>query len=267
MYNNNNGNNKDRKEITVNTKGIQFKNKNGVDASTIVIDYWKDSLTIKIHPALPAEKQTAEAVYDYEHFLNTVLVIPKIQTMVSAIPAFREAMEAGTAFSTGVRVGSNSAFVLSTGVKETGSVRPLVAIYKDIDADTLQAGQGIRYEFNQQMTFDDYDPDGCQEVGRMYNAELEVFFTILENCIPALTNMYTHSMRNVENFFKTRLLDTVTNVANKVGADVPATGRRQQTSGGEMFKISQNQAGSTTGYSALGDAPISEGGLDDDLPF
>lgn len=266
MYNK--GNNKDRKEVTVNTKGIQFKNKNGIDASTIVIDYWKDSLTVKIHPALPAEKQTAESVYDYEHFLNTVLVIPKIQTIVDAIPNFKEAMQQEKAFSTGVKVGTNSAFIISTGVKETGSVRPFVAIYKDIDADTLQAGQGIRYEFNQQMTIDDYDPEGCQEVGRMVHAELDVFFTILEHCIPALTNMYTHSMRNVENFFKTRLMEVVTNTANKVGAEVPMTGRRPQAANsGEMFKISQNQAGQSSGYSSLDDAPIVEGGLDDDLPF
>ena len=176
-------------------------------------------------------------------------------------------MEEEKAFSTGVRVGTNSAFIISTGVKETGSVRPMVAIYKDIDADTLQAGQGIRYEFNQQMTFDDYDPDGCQEVGVLVHAELNVFFTILEHCIPALSNVYTHSMRNVENFFKTRLMEIITNTANKVGAEVPMTGRRPQTSGGEMFKISQNQAGQSSGYSALEDAPITEGGLDDDLPF
>lgn len=262
------GNNKDRKEVTVNTKGIQFKNKNGIDPSTVVIDYWKDSLTIKIHPALSADKQTAESVYDYEHFLNTVLVVPKIQAIVDAIPTFKQAMEEGKAFSTGVKVGSNSAFIISTGVKETGSVRPFVAIYKDIDADTLQAGQGIRYEFNQQMTFDDYDPEGCQEVGKMVHAELGVFFTILEHCIPALSNVYTHSIRNVENFFKTRLMEVLTNTATKVGAEVPMTGRRPQAAtGGEMFKISQSQAGQSTGYSALEDAPITEGGLDDDLPF
>lgn len=267
MYNNNKGNNKDRKEVTVNTKGIQFKNKNGIDPSTVVIDYWKDSITVKIHPALPVEKQTAESVYDYEHFLNTVLVVPKIQTLVSAIPKFREAMEAEKAYSTGVKVGTNSIFMISTGVKETGSVRPFVAIYKDIDAETLQAGQGIRYEFNQQMTFEDYDPEGCQEVGTMYNAELEVFFSILENAIPALTNIYTHSIRNVENFFKLRLTEIVTNTANKVGAEVPTTGRKPVASGGEMFKISQSQAGQSSGYQALADAPMTEGGLDDDLPF
>lgn len=266
MYTNK-GNNKDKKEVTVNTKGISFKNKNGIDPSTMIVDFWKDSLTIKIHPALPPERQTSESVYDYEHFLNTVIVIPKIQTLVDSIPKFLEAIEQARPYATGVRIGANSAFILSTGVKETGEVRPFAAIYKDIDADTLQAGQGIRYEFVQYMSLENYDPDGCQEVGTMYHAELEVFLQILKHSVPALTNAYTHSMRNVENFFKTRQTEMLTNIANKVGAEVPMVGRRTQSTDNGMFRISSQQAGQTGGYQGLEDAPMTDGSLDDDLPF
>lgn len=271
MFSTNKGNNKnDKKTYDVNTKGIQFKNREGIDSSTLLIDFWKEAVTLKIHPALPVEKQTTESVYDYEHSLSTALVLPKVQSILSLIPNFRKAMEEEKNYSIGVKIGTSCIVMLSTGVKETGMVRPFLGIYKDIDADTLIPNQGIRYEFAENEVMENYDPnEGNKESEIAVRSEFELFIAVLESARDALTNAYTHSMRNVENFHKNRQNEILTNIANKVGAEVPTYGYKKAfgENNNQSFRITPQQAGPSDMYSSLPDAPISEVNINEDFPW
>lgn len=268
---NNKGNNRDKKDYGVNTRGIQFKNKNGIDPSTMIIGYWNDMVTFKIHPALPKEKQTQENVYDYEHALNTALTLDKAQVLLEGMKYVEKAIVEEKKYSIGVKIGNSSVLLISTGVKETGSVRPYLGLYKDLDADTEQAGQGIRYEFNKSDVLIDYDPEsGKTEEKNSVPSELLVFKRILAAAIDALGNANVHSMRNVQNYYNTKQMDTLVAVANKLGVDITSGSPRSNNSSGNMFSMNNNQNNSSNnsnGYSEVKDAEVVEGSLDDDLPF
>ena len=266
---NNKGNNKDKKDYGVNTRGIQLKNKNGIDPSTVIIGYWNDMMTLKIHPALPKEKQTQENVYDYEHALNTALTLDKVQLLFEGMRNLEAAIVDEKQYAIGVKVGQNSVVMISTGVKETGSVRPYLAIYKDLDADTEQAGQGIRYEFNKSEAVINYDAaTGKTEEKNEVPSELLLFKAVLKSTVEHLTNASVHSMRNVQNYYNTKQMEMITAVASKMGIE---TGARSSSAGnnssGSMFSIPNNGGTSSPAAQSPTDAPVVEGSLDDDLPF
>lgn len=268
---NNKGNNKDKKDYGVNTRGIQLKNKNGVDPSTMIIGYWNDMVTLKIHPALPKEKQTQENVYDYEHSLNTALTLDKVHVLLKGIERVELAAEEGKQFAMGVKVGQTSAVVISTGVSTTGSVRPFVCIYKNLDADTEKAGQGIRYEFNTTETIIGYDAEtGETEEKYSVPSELNLFKATLLSALMSLTNAAVHSMRNVQNYYNTKQMEMITSVASKMGIET-GNGRNNgnTNTGGNMFNMSSqnNNSNFQTPAQQPADAPVVEGSLDDDLPF
>ena len=270
---NNKGNNKDRKDYGVNTRGIQFKNKNGIDPSTIIIGYWNDMMTLKIHPALPKEKQTQENVYDYEHALNTALTLDKVQILFEGMKHIENAIIEEKQYAVGVKVGLNSVVMISTGVKETGSVRPFIAIYKDLDAESEQAGQGIRYEFNKSEAVVNYDPaTGKTEEKHEIPSELLVFKAILKSTVENLTNAAVHAMRIVQNYYNTRQMEMITAVAAKMG--IETNNRTSATNNGttnSVFSINNTNAvtnNTNSSFQAPSDAPVVEGSLDDDdLPF
>ena len=49
-----NGNKQNNQEKTnVNTKAKQFMNKDGFCPSTLILGYWNEGISLKMHPALP----------------------------------------------------------------------------------------------------------------------------------------------------------------------------------------------------------------------
>lgn len=265
---NNKGNNKDKKDYGVNTRGVQFKNKNGIDPSTIIIGYWNDMMTLKIHPALPKEKQTQENVYDYEHALNTALTLDKVQVLYEGMAHIENAIIEEKHYAVGVKVGLNSVVMISTGVKETGSVRPYIAIYKDLDADSDKAGVGIRYEFNKCEAVVNYDPStGETDEKHEVPSELLVFKTVLLSTITNLTNAAVHAMRNVQNYYNTKQMEMITAVANKMGIETNSRSNSTNSATNSVFSIATNNTASSSSFQAPADAPIVEGSLDDELPF
>lgn len=252
----NKGNNKDKKDFGVNTRGMQLKNKNGLDPSTVIFGFWNDMFTVKIHPALSKEKQTQEQIYDYEHALQTAISIDKVKTLYDNFKLIEDAIENQTQCTVGVTIGTNSVFVISTGPE--GAIRPFIAIYKELDPDTNQAGQGIRYEFNIHTFTTGYNP----ETGKIYStepvsSELGLFKEMLNSTISALSNANTHSWRNVQNFFNTKQMDTVSALAEKMGVDTNRGGY-SKTSNSSAFSMAPG---------SVPDAPIIDSNLDDDLPF
>lgn len=266
---NNKGNNKDKKDYGVNTRGIQLKNKNGIDPSTIIIGYWNDMMTLKIHPALPKEKQTQENVYDYEHALNTALTLDKVQVLYEGMAHIENAIIEEKQHAIGVKVGQNSVVMISTGVKETGSVRPYIAIYKELDADSEKAGVGIRYEFNKCEAIVNYDPNtGETEEKHQVPSELLVFKSVLKSAVENLTNAAVHAMRNVQNYYNTKQMEMITALANKMGIETNTKSNYSNSASTSVFSIATNSTTTnTSSFQAPADAPIVEGSLDDDLPF
>lgn len=272
MYTNKGNNSKDKKDTSVNTKGFQFFNKEGIDPSTLIVSYWNEGIVLKIHPTLPKDKQDNEHVFDYDHSLSTIVNARQAKLLLLAFPKFEEAMNDSLEYSTGIRIGISSVLVLSTGVKETGALRPYIGIYKDINAETLEATSGIRYEFNVLETIEDYDPRGCKLQTETYHVELMLFMAALKTVIEAFTHAHTHSHRNVQRYFNSKLSENIDLIIANLG--YPKTSfkfkdRNTVKTENGTFNINKSQSGMTNAYNKLDDAKVYHGTIDDmdDLPF
>jgi hypothetical protein len=117
----NNGRDKDN----INTSGIQFSNKDGFVSSALVLGYWNDKLSIKLHPALEASKQTENNTFDYERATITSLTVEKMQTLLNGIEDFIfPAITAGEEKNISVIVNLSSLVTIGTGLSLTGKITP-----------------------------------------------------------------------------------------------------------------------------------------------
>ena len=115
MFNNNN-NNKSENKKNVNTRSFQFYNKEGFDPSTVVLGFWNDFLSIKLHPAKDPSKQTETDIFDYEKAINTALNPEKALALLTNIQkVIYPALAAGECRVVGVPVGGNNIITVSTG--------------------------------------------------------------------------------------------------------------------------------------------------------
>ena len=121
MFENYNKNN--QKNESVNTRGIQMKNRLGFEASTLVVQYWDDKLNVMLHPQLknPTEKQ----VYDYEQKIMVTLRVDKAQSLLKALEliidkAVDEDKEASVAIVLGTSTATNA--IVIEAKKREGSL-------------------------------------------------------------------------------------------------------------------------------------------------
>lgn len=269
MYTNKGNNPSEKKDTSVNTKSFQFFNKDGIDPSTLVFSFWNDGIVVKIHPTLPKDKQDNEHVFDYNHELTSVITVKHAQTLLMAFPKLQECIEKQLAYSVGVRVGTAGVLVLSTGVNETEVVRPYIGIYKNINAETLEAQEGIRYEFNQVEVIEDYDPNGCPLQTTSYHVELYLFMEALRTTIQAFVHAHTHSHRSVQRYFNTKLNENITSMMSHLGLEKQYKPKNTVTTNDGTFNINKNQSGMSNAYNKLDDAKVYHGTIEDidDLPF
>lgn len=215
----NKGNN--QKNDSVNTKGIQMKNRFGVDSSTLVVQYWDDKLNIMLHPQLknPTEKQ----VYDYEQRIMVTLRVDKAQSLLKAMDviidkAIAEDKEASVGITLGSTSGTNM-LVLST-VKREGTLDVVAYVCREINPTTKLPGQKFSYTFiKDEEVIEGYNPDtGSIEDIKVIHSEYEVFKEAIREYIRIMMQADVHANRYNDKFYRNSLIDKVTKIGDKVGA-------------------------------------------------
>lgn len=206
---NNKGNNK-YPSTNVNTRGIQLMNKEGFDPSTLVLGFWNDMMSIKLHPALEPSKQSASSVYDYETVFQTILNVEKAQLLVTKIkeyilPALEKAEEA----SVGVLIGDDTILLVSTGVQQFSEPKPFLGLFKGLN-EKKKAESMICFEFKTSEAIINYDPmTGEHDLDSKSYPHLDLFIKYLEAGVVAMLHAETHSNRHVNKYFQDRVLESL----------------------------------------------------------
>ena len=238
------GNNSNNNKFNVNTKGVQFYNKDCKFPSTLVFGFWNENISLKIHPALPADKRTQSSVYDYNQYVSTSINGAKALELYNAIqdviiPAIKE----GKIINRGIEIGGMGGTGLVTiGSGFDGTINPYIAIFKNLDANTRKPSEFIFYQFNSMRVISNYSHESGEfqpEVNPI--SELQLFATMLKAATEALTNAETHAGRNVNRAYKDKLMNATLAIANKLGASVESYGSFNK-GGGSVFD--NNRSGS-----------------------
>lgn len=220
------GSTNNKEEKSVNTRGIQFKNKLGFDPSTVSFGFWNDMLSIRMNPALPKDQQSNTKVYDYDKTVSTALSATKVALLLEKVTkVLIPALDAGEDKTVGVVVAGDSLVCVGTGKSLTGEIRPYISIHKSLSQETFKPEMSIYYEFNKEQSIDDYNAETGKYVcsANMY-PEITVMVAVLKASVMAMTNAEAHADRNVNQWSNDRTNKTLTAIAEKLGAPVPTYG-------------------------------------------
>jgi len=219
MFENYNKNN--QKNESVNTRGIQMKNRLGFEASTLVVQYWDDKLNIMLHPQLknPTEKQ----VYDYEQKIMVTLRVDKAQSLLKALEliidkAIEEDKEASVAIVLGTANATNA--IVIEAKKREGSLDVICHVCRDLNPQSKLPAQRFSYTFiKDEEVIEGYNVQtGEIEDIKIYQTEYELFKEALREFIRISMQGDVHSDRFNDKFYRNSLMDKVTKIGNKVGA-------------------------------------------------
>ena len=220
MFDNyNKGNN--QKNDSVNTRGIQMKNQTGVEASTLVVQYWDDKLNIMLHPRLknPTEKQ----VYDYDQRIMVTLRVDKAQSLLKALNLIIDkAIEEDKEASVGVILGTANAtnMLVVEAKKREGQMDIIVHVCREINPQTKLPGQRYSYTFiRDEEVIEGYNVQtGEIDDVKVFQSEYEVFKEALREYIKVSLQGSVHADRYNDKFYRNSLMEKVTKIGNKVGA-------------------------------------------------
>ena len=219
MFDNYNKNN--QKNDSVNTRGLQLKNRLGFEASTLVVQYWDDKLNIMLHPQLknPTEKQ----VYDYEQKIMVTLRLDKAQSLLKALDliidkAIEEDKEASVAIV--LPINSSTNMLVVEAKKREGSLDVLCHVCRELNPQTKLPGQRFSYTFiKDEEVIEGYNlQTGELNDIKIYQTEYELFKEALREFIRVSMQANVHSDRYHDKFYRNSLMDKVTKTGSKVGA-------------------------------------------------
>jgi len=258
---NNQSNNRDA--VNINSRGLQFMNgESTVMASTLVYGYWNSMVSIKIHPALPEDKQTESSRFNYDEVLSTALTLEKAQAILkfgkeSILPAYNE----GTKKSRFVKVGGNS--ILGIGTEQRGGEQiAYITIFKNLDEETKKPEAQMLYQFKSSYSIDDYDPEtGNYTITKGIPSEFMLFLSALEASIEALTYATAHSIKVSDKWFRDRLINDLGDIAAKLGVEGKSKSYSNGNGGGYKTKDIFSDGGSKSNEPVDldgGNAPISK---------
>lgn len=258
---------KDKKDV--NTRSMyQFMNVNGFDPSTLVVGYWNNMLSLKMHPALPKDQRSEKRVYDYDKKVITSLPADIVRVLIHCIEHnIIPAMESGEAKSVGIQCGADSLITVGTGVKQTGAVRPYIAIHKGIDSETRIANMSIAYEFERGAIIDEYDATTGKYSGTTdVHNEFYLFIDMLKASIYAMSGATAHSIRVADSWIRDKYLANQSAIASKLGVSLSSgysSGYNKSSSrvsfGSQSQETESSYANSET-LSSMDD-------LDSEIPF
>ena len=209
-------NSKDNKN-SVNTRGVQFFNRESFCPSTLSVGFWNELISIKINPALPKDQQSEAKIYDYTKSVITTLSIDKASALIyeienTILPALKE----GEKLSISVPTSLDS--LLTVGVGELkGVYMPYVAIHKGIQQNKIPQ-MSIYYEFNPINLVEDYNENNGEFKVKTSNlSEFLAFTYILKASVFALTHANTHSHRFVGKWNNDKLNGMIEEISSKLG--------------------------------------------------
>lgn len=260
--------NNQQKEVHVNTRGIQMFNVNGFEPSTLIIGMWNQLVSLKIHPAKEKSQQTKSSVYDYDKAINIILDNKTADALGDIIlddliPAVNDCRE----FTRAVTVGSNSAVVVSSGVKRSGGKPiPYMAIARNIKPGTLLPEEMLSYTFNAAYILNNYDGlPGNNEFDIKtcqlpIQSELKLFGRVLKYMATALIGAEYHAGRNINKRYDDNVFQFYKQLAAKYGLDFYSGSGKNYDRAPSVFGAS-----STTGSftSAVDTKPENIGGMDE----
>jgi hypothetical protein len=219
MFDNYNKNN--QKNDSVNTRGIQLKNRLGFEASTLVVQYWDEKLNIMLHPQLknPTEKQ----VYDYEQRIMVTLRLDKAVSLLRALEliidkAIEEDKEASVAIV--LPKSSSTDMLVVEAKKREGSMEVVCHVCRDLNPQTKLPGQRFSYTFiKDEEVIEGYNlQTGEINDIKVYHTEFELFKEALREYIKVSMQGSVHADRYNDKFYRNSLMEKVTKIGNKVGA-------------------------------------------------
>lgn len=222
-YNNNDSNK--REQTNVNTRGAVFMNSESeINQSTLVTGFWNNMVSLKLHPTLPADKQTDFRKFNYDEVINTALTETKVAALLHIAKEAYTKLLAGEDFAKGISVGGNglvSLFVI-------GSAKyAYLQIARDIDEHTRQSKNSNIYIFKTESTIENYSTESGEfTAGESIQSEFLRFIDVLEASLHELSNAGVHAYRHVEKFYKDKVMNTLTAVAEKNGVDTGSTFNR-----------------------------------------
>lgn len=235
----NNGNN-NRERANTNTQALTLRNMEGSSPSALAIGFWNSLLSLRIHPPLEKSKITENNFFDWDQGISTALTIEKIVTMSGQIDEYI-LPALGTVGKTefkGVNVGDNS--IVGIGVRwNDDGPSVYIAIYKGLDENSKKPESGLTYTFRTSFSVDHYSPEsGDLELSKV-QGEFRLFAQLLKVAVIGLSNATVHADRNVNKFYKDKVMGTLESVAGKVGATVGPSasggGGYNRTGGGNVF--------------------------------
>jgi len=227
MFTNNSQNNS-KNVVNVNTRSIQFRNKEGFDPSALSFGFWNEFISIKINPALDKNKQTESKVFDYETTVSTALTAEKVTILINDfVEILLPALKDNKIKSIGVPVGASSLFVIATGNNKIGSNRPYVGIYKNLNEETKKPEMSICYEFNRSYRVDDYnEEEGTFEITSGLHSELLTFMKLLKSSRDSISNGAAHSIRYADKGYRDASMKYLEGIGKKHGIEGRTYGKQ-----------------------------------------
>ena len=209
------------KDISVNTRGIQFFNTQESNY-TLRVDMWNQNICLYMYPKL--QNPTQENVYNYATDARIHLVITPIFarmigeiTKREGVPAVIEGKEWTKSFIIGDHV-----LVLSSGVKKYGGIKPYAVIVRNaVKPENMISAQ---YLFNHTFVVDNYD--GEQPLNNMdpqllkgnaYQFEFMYFADILSHMAIVFDGAEYHIGKYHERYWNKNVLELYRALGNNVG--------------------------------------------------
>lgn len=182
-----------QKSNNVSTKGLQFYNSVSTeDKSTMILGYWNDMVSIKIHPMLEGNvRQQGKPNYDYNGGLSTVLGFKSVEKILEGI----KLIENGDIPCVSEIGSLNTVIKIGNGTEYGEDFGWYVAIL-EVDENYVSTN-GYFYIFNHDSKGDvllgDYDEQTGNFEKIVINTEFKVFKKFLESSMHVFTKSIAHS--------------------------------------------------------------------------
>ena len=227
VFGNKNNNANDNKK-DVNTRSFQLYSQEGFDPSTLVLGFWNDFFSMKIHPALESDKRNEKNIYDYDKMINLVFTANTAIMLLDGLknkilPAIEQDVKEDISIAIPMKNGTNLIEV-GNGYKFTKTTRPYVSIYKNLDPDTKIPTQEIAFEFMPSESYKNYDNRTGSFETYSVNSDLLMFIEYLENGINALTKGYAHASRDTLKYVISKMFENQKAIMDKLGIETKSYG-------------------------------------------
>ena len=205
-------NNNTREKQSTNTSGLQFYNSEGEHKSTLKYDFWDKFISIKIHPALPADKMTDNEKFDYDQSAISALNSTKALVLVKHIDEIIENdyVAKGIKFCKGVPIGNNHGIFVGVNTpRDGGDAYAYVMIARNIDPETKKPETAMYFQFVPAISVE-YDIEtGNNSVDKLPSIDLELLRNALFNDAITLAGATAHSIRHIDKWYRDQIATAV----------------------------------------------------------